>query len=71
MKFAKRVFLVAGIYGLIILLPQYFPKRVSQKPETVLCVLCFSFAPPARTNCFTLEAQRENVRRKELTLAVA
>jgi hypothetical protein len=24
MKFAKRVFLVAGIYGFIILLPQYF-----------------------------------------------
>ena len=24
MKFAKFVFLVAGIYGLIVLLPQYF-----------------------------------------------
>ena len=24
MKFAKRVFLVAGIYGLLVLLPQYF-----------------------------------------------
>jgi hypothetical protein len=24
MKFAKRVFLIAGIYGLIVLVPQYF-----------------------------------------------
>ena len=27
MNFARRVFLVAGIYGLIVLLPQYFLER--------------------------------------------
>lgn len=27
MKFAKRVFLVAGIYGLIVLLPMYFMEE--------------------------------------------
>jgi hypothetical protein len=27
MKFAKMVFLVAGIYGLIVLLPSYFLKE--------------------------------------------
>ena len=27
MKFARRVFLIAGIYGLIVLLPQYFLEQ--------------------------------------------
>ena len=27
MKFAKRVFLIAGIYGLIVLLPMYFTEE--------------------------------------------
>jgi len=27
MKFAKRVFIVAGIYGLLVLLPQYFLEQ--------------------------------------------
>lgn len=27
MKFAKTVFLIAGIYGLIVLVPQFFLER--------------------------------------------
>jgi len=27
MKFTQVVFLVAGIYGLVVLLPQYFPEE--------------------------------------------
>ena len=27
MKFARRVFLIAGVYGLIVLIPQYFLER--------------------------------------------
>lgn len=33
MRFAKRVFLVAGIYGVIALIPQYFFPAPAQRPE--------------------------------------
>lgn len=33
MRFAKWVFLVSAVYGLIALLPQYFVKPPTERPE--------------------------------------
>ena len=44
MKFAKRSFLVAGIYGLVLLLPQYFMEEKNSRdfPSLTLSIITAS-----------------------------
>ena len=43
MKFARYVFLIAGIYGLLILVPQYFVEAAGMTPSIALPEFFYEF----------------------------